>query len=275
MSLCLLPIREASDPRVADYFHVQDGEWIKRRGRFLAEGHEVLATLIERGRYPVDSVLLAENKVERLTPLLERLPAEVPIYVASMALLEGIVGFPLHRGVLAVGRIGAPLSVEAAVAALPAGPALVLGLEGLSNTDNVGALFRNGAAFGVNLLLLDPGSADPLYRKAIRTSMGHALVLPFARTPPWPAGLEVLRAAGFVTYALTPRAEATSVIELFRGGLPREERVALLVGAEGPGLSAATLAAVDRGLRIPMSAGVDSLNVATAAALGLFALRAR
>ncbi len=176
---------------------------------------------------------------------------------------------------MAVGRIGAPLSVEAAVAALPAGPALVLGLEGLSNTDNVGALFRNGAAFGVNLLLLDPGSADPLYRKAIRTSMGHALVLPFARTPPWPAGLEALRAAGFVTYALTPRAEATSVIELFRGGLPREERVALLVGAEGPGLSAATLAAVDRGLRIPMSAGVDSLNVATAAALGLFALRAR
>lgn len=274
MSRSLLPILEPSDPRVADYFHVQDGEWIKRRGRFLAEGHEVLATLIERGRYPVDSVLIAENKVERLGPLLARLPEAVPVYVASMALLEGIVGFPLHRGVLAVGRIGVPLQVEAALAALPPGPALVLGLEGLSNTDNVGSLFRNAAAFGVSLVLLDPGSADPLYRKAIRTSMGQAVVLPFARTSPWPAGLLPLRAAGFVTYALTPRAEATSLVELFRGGLPREERVALLVGAEGPGLSPATLAAVDRGLRIPMAAGVDSLNVATAAALGLFALRA-
>lgn len=275
MNLALWPISDADDPRVADFLHVQDGEWIKRRGLFLAEGHEVLTTLIRRGRFAVHAVLLAENKLERLRPLLGELPPSVPIYVAPPRVLEGVVGFPLHRGVLAAGRVGDPLDPQVVLQNLPPGPALVVALEGLSNTDNVGSCFRNAAAFSAQLVLLDPGTADPLYRKAIRTSMGHALVLPFARTGPFPGGLEVLRRAGFTTYALTPRADAPSLEQLISGAQPRPEKVALLVGAEGPGLTEATLGAVDRWLRIPMAAGVDSLNVATAAAFGMWALAPR
>jgi tRNA G18 (ribose-2'-O)-methylase SpoU len=166
--------------------------------------------------------------------------------------------------VLASADRGAP----ADPAALVAGVRVVAVAEGLGDHENVGALFRNAAAFGVDAVLLDPTTADPLYRRSVRVSLGHVLRVPHARLPALPAGLGVVRAAGLEVVALTPASDAEPVSALAPGGPP----VALVVGAEGPGLTAATLAAADRRVRIPLAAGVDSLNVATAAAVAFHRL---
>ncbi|HVM63626.1 MAG TPA: RNA methyltransferase, partial [Acidimicrobiales bacterium] len=200
--------------------------------------------------------------------------------------VAGTVGFDLHRGVVALGRRPSPPSPDrllAAAAGSPAragGPPLVAVLEGLNDHENIGALFRNAAAFGVAGIVLDPTCADPLYRRSIRVSMGHVLHLPFARLEPWPAGLDQVRAAGFVVAALSPRPafvggrRAVGLGALgqraCRSGAPGG--IALLLGAEGPGLSDGALAAADAVVSIPMAHGVDSLNVATAAAIAFYAL---
>jgi len=208
---------------------------------------------------------VAEKRVETLAPLLAELPSTVPVYAASQAVMDSIVGFPIHRGVLAAGTRAAP-DLKALMASLPEA-ALVLGLVGIANHDNMGGLFRNAAAFGVDAVLLDDGCCDPLYRKAIRVSVGAALTTPFARAGAGADVVERLERAGFRVLALSPRGGA-ELIDLRPGG-----RTAVLLGAEGPGLPAAVMAHAET-VRIEMAGGFDSLNVATAAGIVLHHLKA-
>lgn len=266
--MILQPITDPTDPRIADYVNIREADLVKRRGAFLAESREVVRTLVLRGRFRVRSLLLAEKRVGALADVLGALPQEVPVYVASSEVMRAIVGFDIHRGCLAAGERGQEVSWQD-LAAVP-GPRRLVVLEGLANHDNVGGVFRNAACFGADAVLLDPTCADPLYRKAIRTSMGHALVVPFARGPEATSMVEGLRDLGYETFALTPRDSATTVRAL-QGDVP--ERSALVLGTEGHGLSERTLAACARWLRIEMAPGVDSLNVATATGIALWALR--
>jgi tRNA G18 (ribose-2'-O)-methylase SpoU len=190
----------------------------------------------------------------------------VPILVADKAILAATVGFNLHRGVVAAADRLPPLAPAVAIA----GCRRVAVVEGGNDHENLGALFRNAAAFGVGAVLADPTTADPWYRRSIRVSMGHALRIPFARLDPWPAGLDLLRTAGFTVLALTPSAGAVDIDDL----RPRRAgKLAFLLGAEGPGLSPGALAAADHLVRIPIVEGVDSLNVATAGAVAFHSLR--
>jgi tRNA G18 (ribose-2'-O)-methylase SpoU len=261
----IIEIDRADDPRIEDYRTVREADLLGRRGVFLAEGEVVLRVLLGRGRFPVRSLLLAAPRAAALAPLLASLPGETPVYVAPQGLMDGIVGFPIHRGVLAAGERGEPLPADALLAGLGPGPRRVVVLEGVVNHDNVGGIFRNCAAFGVDGVLLDEVSCDPLYRKAIRVSVGAAMFVPFARCGGAGEALASLRRHGFSVLALTPAADATALGAL--GTLP--ERVALLLGAEGPGLSGEALGGADRRVRIPMAPGFDSLNVATTSGIVL------
>lgn len=231
-------------------------------GFFVAEGVLTVRRLLASGR-SVRSVLVTEKTLAELAPDLTG--CDAPVYVAGPDVLRRVVGFDLHRGaVAAADRFPLPSPQE-----LVAGARLVAVLEGVNDHENIGGIFRNAAAFGVDALLLDPTSADPLYRRAVRVSMGHVLTVPFARLAPWPDGLGVLRRAGLTVVALTPGLDAAPITSFTP---PAGRGVALLLGAEGPGLSHAALAAADVHLRIPMAAGVDSLNIASAAAVALHRL---
>jgi len=190
----------------------------------------------------------------------------VPVYVARPETLQRIVGFHFHRGCLAAGERPAELGLD--VLLQPHGRRILVALEGVTNPDNVGGVLRNATAFGADGVLLGPGCADPLYRRALRVSMGGALQTPFVSVLEWPAGLARLRAAGFRIAALTPDRAAVDISAF--GEVP--ERLVLLLGAEGQGLSAAARAAADVHVRIPIAPGVDSLNVATAAGIALHRL---
>jgi tRNA G18 (ribose-2'-O)-methylase SpoU len=208
------------------------------------------------------------------------------VFVGSRALVASTVGFALHRGVVAVANRPSPadagqlLADAGGTSAPERAPRLVAVLEGLNDHENIGALFRNAAAFGVAAVLLDPTCADPLYRRSVRVSVGHVLHLPFARLVPWPTGLDQVRAAGFLVAALAPHpapgsgVPAVGLVDLKARmfGSDPPVGVALLVGAEGPGLTDTALAAADLVVSIPMADGVDSLNVATTAAIAFHAL---
>jgi tRNA G18 (ribose-2'-O)-methylase SpoU len=198
----------------------------------------------------------------------ERLVTAAPVYSLASAAMAQVTGVHFHRGVLAVGE-RTPLP---SVAQLVAGASRLLVLEAVNDHENIGALFRNAAAFGADAVILDPTTADPLYRRATRVSLGHVLRVPFARADRWPEELGDLQADGFTTVALTPNRAAEPLGALLLGP---PARLALVVGAEGPGLTDLALAAVDRRVRIPMAEGVDSVNVATAAAIALSALFGR
>jgi tRNA G18 (ribose-2'-O)-methylase SpoU len=204
----------------------------------------------------VRSVLVLRSQLDRLPPL------NAPVYVADRDVLVATAGFDLHRGVVASIDRPAPLEPGAVWRAATA----VAVLEDLTDHENLGAVFRNAAAFGLGGVLLSPRCADPLYRRSIRVSSGQVLRLPFARLDPWPAGLDALRSGGFTIVALTPAPAATPIATI-----DWPARVAFLVGTEGPGLTAGALAAADIRASIPMAAGVDSLNVATAAAVAFYA----
>ncbi len=254
-----LCITSPDDPRIAPYRAVRERDLTGRQGRFIAEGKVTLEVLLRRSRFAVESVFLAEGRLAPLSDILAALPEDVPLYSASQDVMDAVVGFSLHRGVLACGLKGAPQSP----AAVLAGARAVVVAIGLSNHDNVGALFRNAGALGADAVLLDAATCDPLYRKAIRVSAGTALWLPFAHGGSGASLLEAVSQAGLTAWALTPRADAPDLY-----GLEPPERLALLVGAEGPGLPPALIDAA-RPVRIPMADGVDSLNVATAAAIAL------
>jgi tRNA G18 (ribose-2'-O)-methylase SpoU len=260
--LNIVHIKDSRDPRVAAFLSIRERDLTNGHGgRFIVEGKVPLEILLTRSRFALESLFLCETRLGPLADMLAHLPAGVPVYVAPQGIMDEIAGFPMHRGVLACGRKGAPL---AAADVLPAeGPSTALLLAGLSNHDNVGACFRNAAAFGADAVLLDATSCDPLYRKAIRVSSGASLWLPFAQGGTGADLIEAAEATGHEVWALTPRAEAEPL-----PSLKVPERVALLMGAEGPGLPAHLIARA-RPVRIPMTEGFDSVNVATAAAMAL------
>ena len=219
----------------------------------------MLRTLVRAGRHGLDSVLLAEKRVAGLQDALDALPAGVPVYAAPQSVLDGVVGFHIHRGVLALGRRAPEPAIEPLLRAL--GPrALMLVLFGIGNHDNMGGLFRNAGAFGVDAVLLDPTCCDPLYRKAIRVSVGAALTVPFARFEGDP--VELLARHGFTALALSPSGHTPLAT------LKRPERAAVLLGAEGLGLPPALLARTAT-VSIPMAGAFDSLNVATTSGIVL------
>jgi tRNA G18 (ribose-2'-O)-methylase SpoU len=260
-------IEHPDDPRLADYREIRDAERRRRDGTFIAEGRQVVRRLLSARRYRARSALLTPPALDALREPLGA--AGVPMYVVRQDMVQAIVGVEFHHGCLAVGERGAEPTAEA-VLAQARGTTLVV-LEDLGDASNVGAIFRNALAFGAGAVLLSPGTADPLYRKSIRVSAGAAVALPFARLPDWPRDLKGLRDAGYALIALTPRAEAMDIAEVRARTLP-PPRVALLLGTEGRGLTADVLAAADLQVRIPMAAEMDSLNVATAAAVALHTL---
>ena len=258
-------VEDATDPRIAGFRDARDGDLRRRAGLFLAEGRLLVRRLLETRRFPVQSLLLTPPALDDLRDLLADDDA-TPVHVASAETIRVIVGFKFHRGCLALGVRGESVAPEALMQ--PVGPRTLLALEGVADPDNVGAVFRNAAAFGAAGVLLSSHCADPLYRKAIRVSMGATLSLPFAQVPDWAATLAALRHAGYRLVALCPGAEAEDIVEV-AARAPRRPRLALLLGAEGAGLSDATRAAADVEVRIPMAAGVDSLNVAAACGIAL------
>lgn len=258
------PITALDDPRLEDYRDLPDAARRRDRGVFVAESQLVVRTLVTTARFRVRSLLLTPAAFAALRADLEAAALDAPLYLVPEATIHAVVGFRFHRGCLAVAERGPALPFPAVVAGLGTGPACVVVCERLSNPDNVGGVFRNAAAFGAGAVLLAPGCCDPLYRKAVRVSMGGALRTPFATVPAWPADLARVRAAGFTVVALAPDRGAADIATL---GCP--PRVALLVGPEAEGLSVAARALADVTVRIPMVAGVDSLNAATACGIAL------
>ena len=261
----LIRITDPDDPRVGDYRALTDAALRKRyehqAGVFVAEGPNVVLRLLE-SRYPLRSVLLTTPRVATFTPHLADVDA--PVYVVDLDVMTQLVRFPLHQGVVAVGgRLPRPEPVE-----VLSGADRVVVLESMNDHENMGAIFRTARGLGADAVLLGPQSADPLYRRCVRVSMGHVLHVPFTTMDAPPEGLAPLRAAGFRLVALTPDLAARPLDDV-----PRDGPLALLVGAEGPGLSPAALTAADVRARIPMAADVDSLNVAAATAIALHALR--
>jgi tRNA G18 (ribose-2'-O)-methylase SpoU len=266
----LTPITGSADPRIADYVRLRDVELRKsleaERGLFVAEGEKVIRRAVAAG-YAVRSVLLTARWVDSLADLLDGLAA--PVYVVSDEVVEGITGFAVHRGALASLERRELPSVDALLSGVGPAPAprRIVVLEDLVDHGNVGAIFRCAAALGVDAVVLSPRCADPLYRRAVKVSMGAVFAVPYARMTDWHAGLAGLRARGFQTLALTPDESATPTGEVRLG-----DRVALLLGSEGDGLSSRWLREADQAVRIPMSPtaaalGVDSLNVVAAAAI--------
>ncbi|KFG70291.1 RNA methyltransferase [Microvirga sp. BSC39] len=257
----LIAISDPNDLRIEAYRAVRERDLLGRQHRFIAEGEVVLRVLLRQPRFEVESLLLGEGRAEGLNDALHLLPSEVPVYIANRQVMDAIVGFPIHRGILAVAKRPVLPPVEALLANLPE-TALVVGMVGLANHDNVGGIFRNAAAFGADAVLLDQETCDPLYRKAIRVSVGGALVVPFTRIPSADALLQALAEASFEVIALSP--SGTEMLSKVRPS----RRTALLLGAEGPGLPPDLLART-RTVSIPMSGGFDSLNVATTSGIAL------
>jgi tRNA G18 (ribose-2'-O)-methylase SpoU len=261
-------IDQPGDPRLAGYALLGDPRALRRRGSFVAEGRFVVERLIAQKKYVIESLLLNEAAHRALEPVIERAELRAVSYVCPADLFIDLTGHDFHRGCLALVRRPA----ELAWAELITAARVLVVLEGVANADNVGAVFRNAAAFGVDAVLLGPGSGDPLYRKAIRTSMAHSLRVPFAalggESDPWPGCLSRLEQHGFELLALTPQ-QPSLAIDAYASSPERAPRFALLVGAEGDGLSAGALALSGRRLRISMQPGVDSLNLAVATGIAL------
>ena len=259
-------IEDPEDPRIAGFVSIRERDLTGRDGLFVAEGTVVLRMLGQAAArangFAAEAVLVLENRLAGIADLLSAFPPGVPVYVASAAVFDAIAGFNMHRGVLALGRKPAAEIGAGLLARLPEA-SLVLAGCGLSNHDNVGSIFRNAAAFGTDAVFLDETSCDPLYRKAIRVSVGSVLTVPFARGLPAEAMLHALAEAGFEIWGLSPRGEVpVSAIAAAR-------RIALVLGTEGEGLPQSILSAF-RTARIPQRPGLDSLNVATASGIALY-----
>ena len=261
-----IPIAEVADPRLGDYRQLTDTALRHRSepagGLFIAEGELVVRRAVAAG-YSVRSMLL----LPRYAPDLEPLADGAPVFLGSPGVLHAVTGFHVHRGVLAA-MDRRPLPDTAAL--LAASYRLLI-LEDLANPTNVGAVFRCAAALGMDAVLLSPRCADPLYRRAVRVSMGAVLAVPYARLPDWPAELGAVQAAGFQLLALTPDPAAAPLVAAGSA----TERLAVLLGTEGTGLTDVARRHAGRASRIPMAAGVDSLNVASAAAIACFLLGRR
>lgn len=276
----LVAVEDPGDERLADYRDLNDpAARATREGRdaiFVAEGRLAAGALVASG-WPLHSLLVDDRQIDHVADLVAAVRRRgAPVYVAPRAVLGATVGFPLHRGVVAIGGRREPRAVAEVLrdASAGCGAPVVCVLEGLNDHENLGALFRNAAAFGVRAVLLDPTCADPLYRRSVRVSLGHVLRIPFARTGPLPAAFGELEAAGFPVFALSPHAGGTPPTgELASWARGRRGRAtAVLVGAEGPGLTTGARRGAREVVSIPMAHGVDSLNVATAAAIAFYEL---
>ena len=263
-------LESSEDPRVSDYTRLTDVHLRKVRepaeGMYIAESSRVLRRALAAGHRP-RSFFLAEKWLEDLADVFSDFP-DVPVYVGSAALLEDITGFHLHRGAMAAMHRPAPVPLPE----LLAGARRVAVLEDIVDHTNVGAIFRSAAALGVDAVLVSPRCGDPLYRRSVRVSMGTVFQVPWARLESWPADLEVLRGQGFTVAAMELTGDAVDLDEL---AARNPDKLALVLGTEGAGMSAGTLAAVDLAVKIPMRAGVDSLNVAAASAVAFWELRPR
>jgi tRNA G18 (ribose-2'-O)-methylase SpoU len=270
----VLSIDDPEDARLADYRGIPDPELARTRGVFVAEGRLVVGRLLT-SRFAARSVMVTPAALDGLAADLESRPC-LPVFVVPQRVMNTVAGFNIHRGCLAIGERPAPATwqdVARRGGRSPGEPAPVLvALERVGNADNVGATFRAAAAFGAGGVLLDPACADPLYRKAIRTSMGAALRVPFATEVPWADALAGLRRDGWAVVGLTPDASAAPAREVLTrtSGTP----VVLVLGHEGDGISTATAGACTHLARIPMHADIDSLNVAMAAGIALYEWRA-
>jgi tRNA G18 (ribose-2'-O)-methylase SpoU len=261
-------IADALDERLAPYRTVGDPAALEGAGLFVAEGRLVVERLVEDGRFEIHSIVVTPPAAAALDAVLAR--TSVPVYLCAPATLEAITGFNFHRGCLALAYRGArPAAAGLLPLTEPGDATRVLALEGVTNPDNVGGLFRAALAFGVDAVIHDSTTADPLYRKAIRTSMGAALRVPFLRVDPWVDGLASLGASGLRVIALTPDPGAMSLEEY---AARRDDRIVLVVGSEGFGMRRESLACADVKVRIAVDPRADSLNVVTAAAIALHAL---
>jgi tRNA G18 (ribose-2'-O)-methylase SpoU len=264
-------VTDPADPRLVDYVGLTDVALRRRlepeHGLYVAESEKVIRRALAAGHRP-RSYLMASRWLTDLADLVEQAAvADIPVYVGEHEVLERLTGFHLHRGALA--------SMErpptAPLGEVIDGARRVLVLEDVVDHTNVGAVFRSAAALGMDAVLVTPRCADPFYRRSIRVSMGTVFQVPWTRVAPWPAGVDSLRELGFMVAALALAEGAVPLDEL---AASPPERLALVLGTEGDGLSARTLAAVDLVVTIPMAGGVDSLNVAAAGAVAAWALRA-
>lgn len=264
-------VDDVSDSRLVDYRDVRDADLRRKRGLFMAEGRFVVEVLLRDSSYVPDSMFLNPKSFDALEPLLRKYAADVPVYIAKQEVFSEVVGFDMHRGCLAAGKVGEAIRAEDLIERAAVRPSLVVAVESLRNTENMGGIFRNAMAFGAQAVLTCPESCDPLYRKAIRVSMGGTLCVPFAQLSPWPSGLSMLREAGFQLIALDLADDAIPLNELANAA-SFDKPVALLLGTEGRGISEAALAQVDHAVRIPMAPAIDSLNVATASGIAMQAV---
>ncbi|HEX3706375.1 MAG TPA: RNA methyltransferase [Mycobacteriales bacterium] len=265
----MLEIDDPDDPRLADYRSLTDvalrTSFEPPNGLFIAEGALVIERALAAG-YRLRSALMTPQWLDRTASSL--VACDAPVYLGSDELLRELTGFHVHRGALASVHRRTLLSVAEAVATAQR---LVV-IEDMVNHTNLGAIFRAAAALGIDGVVISPQAADPLYRRAVRVSMGAVFTVPYARAESWPEVLGELRAAGFLVAALTPQPGAVSLGEL---PVPDGSRVAIVVGTEGAGLTQAAVDQCDVAVQIPMSAGIDSLNVATAAGIAFWELRHR
>jgi len=260
--LAVIPIDDEDDARVAAFRDIRERDLTGRQGLFVAEGEVVLRVLASAASYcrPV-AALIAEKRLAALSDVLATLPPEAPVYSAPQPVLDGIAGFHLHRGILALGEKPAPRPLAGILADL-ADDAVVVLACGIGNHDNMGGIFRAAAAFGAAAVLLDDRCCDPFYRKAIRVSVGAVLRTPMVTSQDAGDLIDGLKAAGFRVLAMTPA--SPSPLHL----TPRGGRTAIVLGAEGPGLPDRVIARCET-VGVPMSGGFDSLNVATAGAIAL------
>lgn len=266
-----IPIHDLADPRVAAFRNVKDRDLAGRRGVFIAEGDLVVRRLLTESPLRSQAVLVNPQRAASMGEALRDAATRLPVYVAEQDVFDGIAGFHIHRGVLAVGERPAPRAPADVLGALP-DRATVVVLEDLTNHDNVGGVFRCAAAFGAGAVLMTERCADPLYRKAIRVSIGAALTVPFATSARITDLIDALHASGFETLALTPSPNAPEIREWIRDSTsPR--RIALMLGAEGPGLSRRAQSSAHHSVRLGRMVGADSLNVVVAAGIALHALQ--
>ncbi|MFI8188886.1 TrmH family RNA methyltransferase [Streptomyces sp. NPDC085946] len=262
----LITVDDPDDPRLRDYTGLTDVELRRRRepaeGLFIAEGEKVIRRAAEAG-YAMRSMLLSPKWVDAMRDVVDAL--RTPVYVVTPDLAEQVTGYHVHRGALASMQ-RKPLPTAAGL--LDTARRVVI-MESVNDHTNIGAIFRSAAALGMDAVLLSPDCADPLYRRSVKVSMGAVFSVPYARLDTWPGDLQQVREAGFALLALTPDERAVSLDE---AAPHRMDRVALMLGAEGDGLSARALKAADTWVRIPMSHGVDSLNVGAAAAVAFYAV---
>jgi tRNA G18 (ribose-2'-O)-methylase SpoU len=265
----VVEVDDADDPRLADYRSLTDVSlrisFEPPHGLFIAEGALVIERALDAG-YALRSALMTPEWLERSAVSLAR--SDAPVFVGSDSVLKALTGFQVHRGALAsVHRRALP-----AFADVIGGARRIAVVEDIVNHTNLGAIFRTAAALGIDAVVISPHAADPLYRRSVRVSMGAVFTVPYVRAASWPGVIEDLALAGFKTMALTPAPEAVSLGDLVVGD---DERLAIVVGTEGAGLTAAAIAACDVAVQIPMNAGIDSLNVATAAGVAFWELRQR